>query len=54
MSSSATPVTVTVCGVLQLALVKVMAALTVAAPVSLLLGVIVTLPVGCVFLEAMF
>ena len=45
-SLSVTPVIVTVCGVFQSDVVKVITPLTMAAPISLLTGVIVTLPVG--------
>ena len=47
-TKSSTPVTVTVCAVLQLAVVKVRAPDTVAALSALLEGVIVTSPVGWV------
>ena len=48
-SSSSSPETVTVCAVFQLPLVKVrLEGLSVAAPVSLLDGVTVTVPLGSV------
>ena len=45
-TSLSTPVTVTVCGVLQSEVVKVSAPLTVAADESPVAGVTVTVPVG--------
>ncbi|GIR37538.1 MAG: hypothetical protein CM15mP49_29230 [Actinomycetota bacterium] len=47
MSSSSTPVTVTVCGVSQVAAVKLRVLVTVASPVSSIASEITTSDAGC-------